>query len=104
MVIIEDVVIPFIIPTITALIIFTTQWHKKGAEISISASDIKTIKEIIDEIDIKVNKMIDKMNTMTTDIEIFKYRLRTIEKQLDDMNGSSQSHQQAFRPKDSNGE
>ena len=101
----EDVLIPLIVPAITALVIFISQWHKKGSQIEISGMDIENMKDKLDQLDEKLNKLMEKVNTLTTDTEIFRYRLKVIERMMDEYHGwRGNSGKDPFRPKDSNGE
>ena len=101
----EDILIPLTVPAITALVIFVSQWHKKGSQIEISGIDIENIKEKMDQIDEKLNKLIEKVNVLTTDVEIFRYRLKIIERLTDEYHGwHGNASREPFRPKDSNGE
>lgn len=102
---IEDILIPLAVPAITALVIFVSQWHKKGSQIDISGMDIVNIKNQVNEVEKKIDRLIEKINVMTTDTEIFRYRLKVLERTMDEYGGwHSNSGKQPFRPKDSNGE
>lgn len=102
---IEDILIPLVVPAITALVIFVSQWHKKGSQIEISGMDIENMKDKLDQLDEKLNKLIEKVNTLTTDTEIFRYRLKVLERLMDEYHGWHNNMGKApFRPKDSNGE
>ena len=72
---IEEIILPFIVPGITALVIFVSQWHKKEAEVQISVNDIQDMRDRIEHIDSKINHVIDKVNNLYTDIEVLKVRL-----------------------------
>ena len=98
----EQIILPFIVPAITGLIIFLSQWYKKGSQVEISGSDITNMKkqlESVDKninahlvsIDDKVDKMMQKINDLYTDIEVFKYRIRMLERALDTLTGTKTS-------------
>ena len=101
-----ELIIPFIIPAITALIVFSGIWHKRGSSIQISVNDIRILNEKIQTVESKLDKIIEKINILSTDTEIFRYRLKTLEKMVDDVTNPDwrRSYKQPFRPKDSNGE
>ena len=101
---IEELIIPFVVPAVTGLIIFISQWHKKGSQIEISGADIIDMKKKTEDIESKIDKVIEKINTLTTDTEIFRYRLKVLERTMDEYGGWHGSSKQPFRPKDSNGE
>lgn len=105
MVSVEELIIPFVVPAITGLIIFLSQWYKKGSQIEISGADITDMKKKTDDIELKIDKVIEKINTLTTDTEIFRYRIKVLERMIDEYGGWHEYQgKQPFRPKDSNGE
>ena len=102
---IEDILIPLVVPAITALVIFVSKWHKSDNRIEISGIDIANMKEKLDALDEKLSKLIEKVNGFDTSIEIFRYRLKVMERLMDEYHGwHGNTGKQPFRPKDSNGE
>ena len=107
MVTIEEFIIPFAVPAITALVIFISQWYKKSSVIEVSHIDVQQMKEKLDNFEIKLEKIIEKMNALYTDTEIFRYRMKAIERMLDDAQATTDKWEEfktSYRPKDSHGE
>ena len=88
----QTLLIAFLVPTITAIIIFVGQWHKKGSLIEISSNDIHNMKRKMDDIENKLDDIVTKINKLCTIIEVFRYRISALERIIETLENISIRH------------